>query len=43
MIAERAAAVDTGKLPPLPVIKEVVPTSQLKGINWRFTLDKTGR
>ena len=37
---ERAAAVDSGKLPPLPVIKEVVPTSQLKGITWHFTLEK---
>ncbi len=40
VIAERAAAVNSGKLPPVPVIKEVVPTSQLKGIDWRFTLNQ---
>ncbi len=40
VIPQRAAAVDNGKLPPPPVIKEVVPTSQQEGINWRFTLDK---
>ena len=40
VIPERAAAVDTGKLPALPVITEVVPTSQQKGIAWRFTLEK---
>jgi len=39
VIAERAAAVNSGKLPPVPVIKEVVPTSQLKGVNWRFTFE----
>ena len=40
VILERAAAVNTGKLPPPPVIKEIVPTSQQEGIKWRFTLDK---
>jgi hypothetical protein len=40
VIPQRAADVDAGKLPPLPVIKEVVPTSQQKGVNWRFTVDK---
>jgi len=39
VIAERAAAVNSGKLPPEPVIKQVVPTSQLKGVTWRFTVD----
>jgi hypothetical protein len=39
VLADRAAAVNSGKLPPVPVLKEVVPTSQLKGINWRFTLE----
>jgi len=37
VVAERAAAVNSGKLPPLPVLKEVVATSQLKGAQWRFT------
>ncbi len=40
VIPGRAAAVDAGKFPPPPVIEEVVPTSQRKGIPWRFTLDK---
>ena len=40
VIPERAAAVDSGHLPLLPVIQELVPTSQLKGIRWRFTLQK---
>ena len=40
VIPQRAAAVDRGKFPPPPVIKEVVPTSQQKGVNWRFTLEK---
>ncbi len=40
VIPQRAAAVDAGKFPPPPVIKEVVPTSQQEGVNWRFTLDK---
>jgi hypothetical protein len=40
VLAERAAAVDSGKLPPLPVVKEVVPTSQLKGVDWHYTLEK---
>lgn len=39
VIPERAAAVNAGILPPKPVIKEVVPTSQNAGIIWRFTLD----
>jgi len=40
IIPERATAVNTGKLPAASVMKEVVPTSQAKGINWRFTLEK---
>jgi len=40
VIADQAAAVNTGKFPPMPVIKEVVPTSQLKAVTWRFTLDQ---
>jgi hypothetical protein len=40
VIPERAAAADAGRIPPPPVIKEVVPTSQQQGIPWRFTLDK---
>jgi hypothetical protein len=39
VVAERAAAVNSGKLPPVPMLKEMVPTSQLKGVNWRFTFD----
>jgi len=39
VIAERAAAVNSGHLPPAPVINEVTPTSQLKGVNWRYTFD----
>ena len=38
VIAERAAAVNSGKLPPVPVFREVAPTSQLRGVNWLFTL-----
>ena len=40
VIAERATAVNIGKLPPTPVSKEVVPTSQAKEITWRYTTDK---
>jgi len=40
IIPERATAVNTGKLPATSVMKEVVPTSQLKGVNWRFTFDQ---
>jgi len=40
VIPERAAAVNSGKVPPLPVVKDVVPTSQAKGITWRYTTDK---
>ena len=40
VIAERATAVNSGNLPPAPVLKEVVPTSQTNGINWRYTTDK---
>ena len=35
----RAAAVNSGKLPPEPIITEVVPTSRLKGASWRFTFE----
>jgi len=40
VVPERAAAVNSGKLPLTPLIKEVAPTSQRKGINWRFTFDQ---
>jgi len=40
VIAERAAAVNSGRLPPPPVITQVVPTSQANGIHWRFTLEQ---
>ncbi len=40
VIPERAAAVNAGKFPPPPVVQEVVPTSQRKGVSWRFTLEK---
>ncbi len=40
VLLDRAAAVNTGKLPPQPVVREVVPTSQRQGIDWRFTLQK---
>ena len=36
---ERAAEANTGKLPSI-VDKDLVPTSQLKGVNWRFTFDQ---
>ena len=43
VIPERAAAVNSGK-PPLPMVtKDVVPTSQLKGVNWHYTFERTGR
>ena len=37
VIPERAAAVNTGKLPPPLVLKEISPTSQLQAVPWRFT------
>ena len=40
VIVERAAAVNSGKVPPPPIVKEIVPTSQRKGIAWRYTFDK---
>jgi len=40
IVPERANAVNTGKLPAASVMKEVVPTSQLKEVNWRFTFDQ---
>ena len=43
VIAERAAAVNTGKLPPLPVIKEVVPTSQHERHQLAIHARKAGR
>ena len=36
---ERAAEANTGKLPSI-VDKDLVPTSQPKGVNWRFTFDQ---
>ena len=43
VIPERAAAVNTGKLPPPPVIKEVVPTSQRQGRQLALHARQTGR
>ena len=40
VIPERAAAVNTGKLPPVPVRKDIVPTSEKKGVEWRYTLEQ---
>ena len=40
MIPDRAAAVNTGHLPPVPVIKVVSPTSQEQAVTWRFTVDQ---
>jgi predicted amidohydrolase YtcJ len=37
---ERAAAVNRGDLSKVPQIKEVVPTSQEKGITWRYTVQE---
>jgi len=37
---ERAAAVNTGKVPPVPTYNEVVPTSQLKGVSWHYTFEQ---
>jgi hypothetical protein len=39
---EQAAAVNQGNLARVPEIRVVVPTSQQKGIPWRYTLDKPG-
>jgi hypothetical protein len=38
--AARIAAANRGIFPPPPVRKEVVPTSQRQGINWRFTFEQ---
>lgn len=40
VIPERAAAVNTGKLPQPLVLKEVLATSQLQGTKWRFTMQQ---
>ena len=42
VISERAAAVNSGKLPPEPVFKEVMPTSQLNGSRWRYSFNLPG-
>ena len=36
----RVAAANQGDFPPPPVRKEVVPTSQRQGVNWRFTFEQ---
>ena len=40
VIPERAAAVNTGKLPQPLVLKEASPTSQVHGVKWRFTMEQ---
>lgn len=40
VIPERALAVNTGKLPPAPVVNEISPTSQKKGVTWRYTMEQ---
>ena len=40
VIPERALAVNTGKIPPAPVVNEVSPTSQTKGVTWRYTMEQ---
>lgn len=42
VLPERAAAVNSGKLPPEPVFREVMPTSQLNGSKWRYTFNLPG-
>ena len=42
VIPERAAAVNSGDIPPMPVIEEVLPTSRQAGATWRLTLEKPG-
>jgi len=37
---EQAALADTGRLPPPPQARVLVPTSQKQGLAWRYTLDK---
>jgi hypothetical protein len=37
---ERVAAVNKGDLSRVPEIKEVVPTSQKKGLTWRYTFEQ---
>ena len=42
---ERIAAANRGdfsKIPPPPVVKVVVPTSELQGREWRYTIEKPG-
>jgi len=40
VIPERALAVNTGKSPAVLVVNEISPTSQKKGVNWRYTVDQ---
>jgi hypothetical protein len=40
MDVERVAAVNKGDLSRVPDIKEIVPTSQSRGLTWRYTFDK---
>jgi transposase len=42
MDMERVAAVNKGDLSRVPQIKEIVPTSQKKGLTWRYTFQKPG-
>jgi hypothetical protein len=40
---ERVAAVNKGdfsRVPPPPIVKTVVPTSEAQGVEWRYTVDK---
>jgi hypothetical protein len=43
VIPERAAAVNSGDLPPMPVIKEVVPASRAEGMVWRYTMEQPAK
>jgi len=43
MNVEKVAAANRGDFPPPPIVKEVVPTSQVRGIEWRYTTDKPGK
>jgi hypothetical protein len=38
--AEKVTAANRGEFPPPPILKAIVPTSERKGIAWRYTTDK---
>ncbi|KPK83458.1 MAG: hypothetical protein AMJ81_08245 [Phycisphaerae bacterium SM23_33] len=40
---EKVAAANRGEFPPPPIVKPVVPTSQAKGIEWRYTTEKPAK